>query len=222
MRDRPSPHPWRDAGFTMVEMLVGMGLFSLLGTLLLGFALSTARVSSSVSDAADVTEESRLAIERMGREVRQARGLRGAVVTAGKVTAITLEIDFDGNGVIDTTATDPEVLTYRFDPAAKTLTLTGNDLDGSAVTRPVLAGGVQDVDIRLRSSRWMYDTNNDGTTTWQEIDASTVGDQDDTPDGPELDLIDLVSVRLTVVEGATSRTFTVQADMRNRELGQLT
>lgn len=206
----------RDQGFTMVEMLVSMALFGVLGTVLLGFSLGSARVADGVQSATDVTEEARLATERMTRELRQAEGLSGAVVSDGKVVAMTIQVDFDGSGTIDTTAVDPEVLTYRWLEDDERLTLTANN----DLTRPVLAGGVELVDIRLRSSQWIYDgadaSERDGTTTWQELDASSIGNRNGQPDAAELPFIDLVSVELVVRDGDTSRRFTVQADMRNR------
>lgn len=206
----------RDDGFTMVEMLVAMALFAVLGTVLLSFALGSARVADGVQAATDVTEEARLATERMTRELRQAEGLSGAEVIDGRVVSMTLEVDFDGSGTIDTTAIDPEVLTYRWLEDQERLTLTAN----SDTTRPVLAGGVELVDIRLRSSQWIYDgadlSEPNGTTTWQELDASSIGNGNGQPDAAELPFIDLVSVELVVRDGDTSRRFTVQADMRNR------
>ncbi|MGV3561924.1 MAG: PulJ/GspJ family protein [Nocardioides sp.] len=206
----------RDQGFTMVEMLVSMALFGVLGTVLLGFSLGSARVADGVQSATDVTEEARLATERMTRELRQAEGLSGALVSDGNVVAMTIQVDFDGSGTIDTTAVDPEVLTYRWLEDSERLTLTANN----DLTRPVLAGGVELVDIRLRSSQWIYDgadaSEPDGTTTWQELDASSIGNRNGQPDAAELPFIDLVSVELVVRDGDTSRRFTVQADMRNR------
>ena len=54
----------RDAGLSLIEVLVTMGLVGLLSTLLLGFAVSTSRVTQNVRSSANVTEESRLAVER--------------------------------------------------------------------------------------------------------------------------------------------------------------
>lgn len=201
----------------MVEMLVAMGLFTVLGAVVLGLGLSSAQVADEVVAATDVTEEARLATERVGRELRQAQSLGSATVDAQKrVTSISIEVDFNGNGVIDDDAADPEVLTYRWDAGTRLLTLTGNDVDGTAVTRPVLAGGVEEVDMSLRSSQWIYDTSGDGTTTWQELDASTIGNKNGVPDGAEIGLVDLVALTLTVRDDDVTRTFTVQADMRNR------
>lgn len=205
-----------DAGFTLVEMLVAMTLFAVLGTVLLGFSLGSADVAERVRAGSNVTGEARVAVERISRELRQAEGVRDATVDDdGRIVAVTLEVDFDGNGVIDSSAVDPEVLTYRWLPDQERFTLTAND----DVTRPVLAGGVVEADIRLRSSQWIHDADGDGTTTWQELDASSVGDDDGAPDAAELALVDLVSVELVVRDGATTRRFTAQADMRNRTGG---
>ena len=261
-----------DAGFTLVEMLVAMTLFAVLGTVLLGFSLGSADVAERVRAGSNVTGEARVAaspdtvkkyialgfevvveggaglgavipdsafadagaaiaadaaaaaaelgtavvVKRISRELRQAEGVRDATVDDdGRIVAVTLEVDFDGNGVIDSSAVDPEVLTYRWLPDQERFTLTAND----DVTRPVLAGGVVEADIRLRSSQWIHDADGDGTTTWQELDASSVGDDDGAPDAAELALVDLVSVELVVRDGATTRRFTAQADMRNRTGG---
>lgn len=210
-----------DAGFTLVEMLVSMALFAVLGTVLLSFALGSSRVADDVTRSSTITGEARLAVERMTRELRQASEIYAATVTGGQVTSLTIGVDFNATPGIQDDANDPERLTYTWDEAREELTLSGG---GSTVQ--VLAGGVVDADIRLRSSAWIYDgvplpsatASNapDGTTTWQEVDASTIGDKDGQLDAAELALVDLVSIELVVRDGASERRFTVQADMRNR------
>lgn len=211
-----------DDGFTLVEVLVAMVLFGVLSTVLLGFAISTARVTEGIRARADVTEESRLAVERMSRELRQASSIdrveiRG--VAGSTTTALTLWVDFDGDGLRDPAATDPEVLTYRWEPDTGRLTLSADDHDGVAVTRPVLAEVVTRFDLRLRSSRFEADADGDGTTTWQELDASTAagGNRNDRPDDRELERVDLISVSMTVSDAGASRDFTLQADLRNQD-----
>lgn len=214
----------RDSGMTLIEVLVAMGLFSLLGTLLLGFSLSTSRVTEDTRALTNVNEESRLAMERMARELRQANKITEVdlpVNAATDDTAVTFWIDFDGDKVPDTTAVDPEVLTYRYDPVTNRLTLTANDASGTEVTRPVLAAKVSKFDVLLKSSAWQHDANGDGSTTWQELNAAgpPVGDQDPTPvspDGPELDHIDLVDITMTVLDGPRAQTYRTQVDMRNQ------
>ncbi|MDP3894873.1 type II secretion system protein J [Nocardioides sp.] len=213
--------PPLDAGMTMIEVLVAMGLFTVVGSLLLGFALSTADITDDIQASGDLTGEARIAMERMARELRQARAIDAVQFHSETVTttAITFWTDFDGDGVRDLGAVDPEVLTYRWEPGTAQLTLTADDVDGTAITRPILAGNVQSFDLQLRSSLWQYDTSADGVaTTWTELDAAgaPVGNVNARPDGPELGLIDLVAVRLVVADGEASQTFSFQTDLRNR------
>lgn len=210
----------RDAGFTLVEVLVAMGLFGMLASLLLGLALSTADVEEDTRRLSSVNEESRLAMERMSRELRQANAVLSfsGSPTANSDVAITFWTDFDGEKDKDVGGADPEVLTYRWVPSTERLTLTANDAAGTAVTRPVLASNVSALSLDLFSSRWEYDTNADGMSRWSEIDAagSPVGDQDGVPDAEELELIDLVTVSMTVLDGPHRQTYQSQIDLRNR------
>ena len=212
------PSPPRDAGISLVEVLVGMGLFAILGTLLLGLALSTSRVTSDTRTLANVGEESRLAMERMTRELRQASTITDVELPPNATTAFTFWTDFDGNGVEDLNAADPEVLTYRWNPVTKRLTLTANDAAGVATTRPVLAANVSSFSLGLRSSKWQYDANADGATTWQELDAAAapIGNHNSVPDAAELTNIDMVELSMTVLDGARAQTYTTKVDLRNR------
>lgn len=214
------PAPPRDAGVSMVEVLVAMGLFGLLGTLLLGLALSTSQVTDDVRTLTNVNEESRLAMERLTRELRQAHEIRAVElpVDATDTTALTFWTDFDGNGTENLNAADPEVLTYRWNPVTGRLTLTVNDAGGTAITRPVLAANVTSFTLGLRSSQWQYDQDADGATTWQELDAtgSPVGNANGVPDGPELDNLDLVELTMTVLDQGREQTYTTRVDLRNR------
>jgi Tfp pilus assembly protein PilW len=208
----------RDAGVSLVEVLVGIGLFATLGALLLGLALSTGKVTTDTRTLANVSEESRLAMERMTRELRQSRGLTDVQLPGGSSTALTFWTDFNGNEAQDLNAADPEVLTYRWDPATSRLTLTANDATGAAVTRPVLAAQVSRFTVDLQSSKWQYDTSNDGVTTWQELDAAAapVGNGNARPDGQELVFLDLVQISMTVLDGARAQTYNTKVDLRNR------
>ncbi len=211
----------RDQGMTLVEVLVGIGLFGVLGTILMAIAMSTSRVTDDTRELSNVNEESRMAVDRMTRELRQA----GEVVavhlpaTPSDSTAITFWTDFNGNGTKDLNASDPEVLTYRWQPDTGQLTLTANDQDGKALSRPLLSANVSAFSISLSSSQWQYDTDGNGTT-WTELDAAgpPVGNRNGVPDDPELARIDLVGVSMTVLDGAHAQTYTTQVDLRNRNL----
>jgi type II secretory pathway pseudopilin PulG len=212
----------RDSGMTLVEILVGIGLFGLLGMVLLSIALSTSRVTEDTRQLTNVNEESRLAMERLTRELRQATEVVAVHLPNGPtdITSLTFWTDFNGNAVEDLNAADPEVLTYRWDPTTERLTLTANDPNGTAVTQPLLSANVSAFGVELRSSRWHYDTNKDGTTTWNELDATgpPVGNANGVPDGPEFAHIDLVGLTMTVLDGPHAQTYTTQVDLRNRNL----
>ena len=80
-------------------------------------------------------------MERLTREVGQANGgqLQPAGGPGGRPDRADVLDDFNGNGTKDTSAADPKVLTYRWNPVDRKLTLTANDCGGTSVTRPVLA-----------------------------------------------------------------------------------
>lgn len=208
------------SGFTLTELLVAMGLFSVVSTMLVGFVVSVTGISSRLQDGADISQESRLAVQRLERELRQTQEVRSVTLTSlgARVNSMTLAIDFDGDGVITVNEVDPEVLTYRWEPSTEELTLVADDPDGETISRPVLTAGVSDFDITLGSSAWQYDANRDGVTTWQELDASTIGNNNNQPDAAELRVVDIISVRMVVDEGESSRTFNVQADLRNTQI----
>ena len=213
----PRPRRRRDDGMSLVEVLVAMGLFGLLGSLLLGLAVSTSAVTQDTRSRTGVTGEARTALERMTRELRQSAGLDAVTLPGdGAYTSFTFWTDFDGDGFRDQTVDDPEVLTYCWSAAADELTLS-DDADCTAA-RPVLAGEVSSLQLELSSSEWAYDADGNGTTTWEELDAKPgLGNDDGRPNGAELLHIDLVGVTLTVRDGTgAAQTFHTEIDLRNR------
>lgn len=207
----------KDDGVTLIEVIVAIGLFGILGTILLGFALSTSRVTDQTRSMTRVSEETRLAMERLTRELRQASEILHVELPAntGGATALTFWTDFNGNGAQDLDAADPEVLTYRWNPVSRRLTLTANDLSGTATTRPVIAASVSDFVLDLRSSAWQHDANSDGLTTWREVDLA-IGNNNTVADSTELRLLDLVSVSITATDGKHEQSYHTQVDLRNR------
>lgn len=207
-----------DQGMTLVEVLVAMGLFAVVGSLLLGLALSTNDVTEATRNRTGVAEETRTAMERITRELRQSSGLESVTlptVASPGTTSFTFWTDFNGDGAKTNNATDPEVLTYRWDASTHRLSLTaqtGSDPE----TRPLLAAKVTSFEVGLKSSRWDYDADGDGTTTWQELDASAVGNKDSAPDGNELAYVDLLQIDMTVADADGVQTYRTQVDLRNR------
>jgi prepilin-type N-terminal cleavage/methylation domain-containing protein len=220
-----------DDGFTLVELLVAMGLFLVLSSLVMTSVLSMSRATTDVKQFTNINEQARIATERLTRELRQAKEVSGAVLpaTVGGDTSLTFGVDFDGSGVVDATAADPEVMTYRYDSAAKKLTLTANDASGTAVTRPILSEQVSAFKLQFRSSLWKYDGcrvgdspgaplgTKDGVTDWTELDTVCgAGNNNGSLDAAELDRVDLVAVTLSVLEGPHQQTYETQVGLRNQ------
>jgi prepilin-type N-terminal cleavage/methylation domain-containing protein len=208
-----------DEGFTLVELLVAMGLFGVLCTILLGLAISSSGVADDTRQLATVGDESRLGMERMTRELREAARIADVVLPTGEEpgrTRFTLWADFNANGCIDHGAADPEELTYNWDPATQYLTLSAV-INGAPHTERLLATKVSLFGLGLNSSAWQYDADNDGTTTWQEIDASSIGDHNrDNFTSAELEYIDLISLSIRATDGSHDVDYTTHVDLRNQ------
>ena len=160
-RISPAERPQRpDAGLTLVELLVAMGLFGILATILLGLAISSSGVADDTRQLATVGDESRLGMERMTRELREAAKIADVVLPTGTApgfTSFTLWVNFNdpigvaANPCIDPKAADPEELTYSWDPSTGYLTLTVASPNGQRTAR-LLATKVSSFSLRLNSS----------------------------------------------------------------------
>lgn len=205
-------------GFTLVEMLVAISLFLLLSTALLTMTLSVERAVTASQQFTNMNEQARVATERLSREMRQASEVRSVVIPAvrGGDAAVTFGVDFNGNNIVEDSVQDPEVITYRYDSTNERLTLTANDEDGVAHTRPILSDEVTAFEFEFRSSLWQYDTNGDGITTWQELDASAIGNRNNVLDSAELRHIDLIAFTLTVMDGPHKQTYQSLVGLRNQ------
>jgi len=221
-----------DSGLTMVELLVSIVLVSLIGSIVFTTVLSTQRAAESSRQVNDLNEEARLVLNRMSRELREANRITsvtnpmGPGYSATADTSVTFEVDFNGNGIIEPTAADPEELTYFYDVSAQQLQLQAA---GSAL--PVLAANVASFQVNFTSRKYVYD----GTTTaaggvcgsvtgakngvidWQEVDGNAAmlyGNCNATLDS-ELTVIDSVFISLKVLYGAKQQEYQTQVDLRN-------
>jgi prepilin-type N-terminal cleavage/methylation domain-containing protein len=223
-------------GFTLVELLVAMTIFGVLMSMVTGAVMSVARAVDNTKQLNDVNEEARLALVRMQRELRQAQVVNAADLfttgtsgTNGWASSITFSVDFNGNGVIEPNAPDPETLTYRFVADASgngQIQLTANDASGTSIVRPILSGHVSDFHMELRSSLYSCDTNGNGITTWQELDSSTLAacphPNNNGLDANELNEIDSVYVDFTLYEGAHKQKYATLVNLRNVGVGATT
>ena len=207
-----------DGGFTLVELLVAISIFAVLTAAVFSGLTSTAKTVEDVRSITNLTAEARVAIERLTRELRQSSKIYDAHLPApgtNDYTSVTFGVDFNGVGGLEENAVDPEIVTYRYEPMTRQLTLTANDVGGSEMTRPILAANVTDFQLSFTSSLWAHDTNGDGVTTWREIDHS-VGNDDGIFNSGEFDKIDSVGIMIQLLEGSRTQTYTTQVDLRNQ------
>lgn len=217
----PTPHgnSSPEEGYTLVEIMVALGIFLLLLTIVMSMSVAVNRAAVNAQQFTNMNEQARMATERLTREMRQATEIRAASLptTPGGDTAVTFGVNFNGNDIIESAVVDPEIITYRYESAAQRLTLTANDENGNSVTRPILSEDVTGFTFDYRSSLWQYDINRDGLTTWQELDATpAIGNQNGILDAPELSRIDLVSITLTVMDGQHTQTYQTMVGLRNQ------
>ena len=221
-----------DSGLTLIELLVSMILMGLVGTIVFTSVLATQRASESSRQVNDLNEEARLVLNRMSRELREAKRITAVInpmgpgYSATSDTSITFEVDFNGNGTIEPTAADPEELTYFYDVSAQQLQLQAA---GSAL--PVLAANVASFQVNFTSRKYIFDGTTtasgglcgtvtgtkDGIVDWQEVDgnpAMLYGNCNATLDS-ELTVIDSVFVGLKVLYGSKQQQYQTQVDLRN-------
>lgn len=232
-----------DSGFTLVEFLVAMTL--MMAVMAGSFAvvkIATSAVTVTQQEQ-NLNEEARQAINRMTRDIRQARTIvtavnpDGAGYLPGGLVAVRFTSDFDGDGCVSGTGgaaclpydpSNPEDITYCFEPGSSQLYIIDNFAAGvvpitSAATscsggQPLLAGNVYRFKVSYRSNVYRDDLNpTDGVTTWSELDEAG------TPDGNnnsvldlELANVDSVVLNLTMRVNGHTQVYRTQVDLRNQ------
>lgn len=207
-------------GFTLIELLVGILLLAIVSIGFYMVLFATSRGADTSRAVTKVSEEARLGLGRMVRDTRQGRRL-----VAASDTSYTVEVDFDGDGAIESggiqnSQGDYEVLTFSFNEAAETISLNGETLMGRV--QCVKASGVCKPVFNYASNRLEYDWSpQDGIATWEELDAAPVhgvigvGNNNGAIDSAELPFISNVTYELRVVEKESSTEYIAEAQLRN-------
>lgn len=216
----------RDAGMTLVELLVGSTLFLMLSGLVLGTTVTTGKAAKASREVNNLNEEARVLLNRMSRELREAKEIRLASNPTGHGyntaanSSITFWLDINGdNSDVVAAGGEPELITYTHDVATGRVLLHVPDL---SVPIPVLAGQVKKFALSYTSSNYRYDGTldgaKDGQVTWEELDGypggSAVGDGDRVLD-VELGQVDSVKIDLTVFDEPRQQNYQTQVSMRN-------
>ncbi|MDT4938175.1 MAG: hypothetical protein QOG80_1846 [Pseudonocardiales bacterium] len=162
--------------------------------------------------------------------------------SSNAVTSITFNADYSGDGCVDSVPSDncpggsinnvdnPEIETFCWDPTDVTATgktlvyliaggVQGNScLPAPGITaQPLLSGNVSGLQIEYDSNRYLYDTNHDGVTTWQELDAQgpPIGNANNALDPLELNQVDSIKLVITLSEGGHTQTYQAVVSLRN-------
>lgn len=96
--------PCSTRGFTLVEVMIAAGISSLLMLVLASFTSFGAHSCAALANYSDLETQSRLALDRMTQQIRQARGL----------------ISFSSTNLV-LKAADGTALEFTYDPVKKTL-----------------------------------------------------------------------------------------------------
>jgi len=211
-----------DGGFTLMELVVVMMLFGIIAAMLFDVVMNFANTSTAVRESTDLNEEARLVLNRMSRELREAQSIVSVVNPTGlgynpdADSLVTFEVDFNGNGTIEPSAADPEVITYRYEAGDDRLLL-----QAGGETTPILAGHVQTVRLTFSAKKFECDENSDGIATWEELDGAlnpcpdAVGNDNDELD-VELAAIDSIAIELSMLIEGRRQDYRTQIDLRNR------
>jgi prepilin-type N-terminal cleavage/methylation domain-containing protein len=223
-----------EEGFSLVEVLVAIFLFSVLSVGFYQVMFSAVRGSSDTADIAEVAEEARLGFNRMIRDTREATDLISATDTSYRIWT-----DFDRDGLVD--QADFEYMQYSYDSATRRLTLTaltapaagnpnlitGSETAIAGTSAETLSGHIRLVGTRpvfsYVSNFLQYDTSPaNGEVSSTELDtASGLGNNNGVIDGLELDYVSDVNYAFEVSVGGDARTFYGQAQIRNRRYSNL-
>ena len=189
-----------ETGFTLVELLIAMSLAVVLVAVTMSAIVASQDAVLTTKQQQDLNEEARQAINRMARDIRQAKQIKAAVNpdrptfnTTG-VVATRFAADYDGDGCVGGVvaaggpatclpynASNPEDITYCYQPGVTQLYIIDNQASGvvpvTASTtscsggQPLLAGNVAGFRVDYRSNLYRYDLNpSDGVTSWLELD----------------------------------------------------
>jgi prepilin-type N-terminal cleavage/methylation domain-containing protein len=214
----------REDGMTLVEVLVAILIFGIVGVAFYQLLFSVARGTRTTQSVARVTEEARLGFNRMVRDTREGQAI---VSVASDLNTYNVHVDFDADGDIENSGSDIEDITYSYDPATGRIRLNGELLMSgvSCVPDASYLSGCRPV-FDFLSDRLEYDWGGpggvpDGVVTWKELDDAPnhgvigVGNANGELDGGELPFITSVVFNARVTSQGVSHDFQARAQLRN-------
>lgn len=219
-------------GYSLVEVLVSLFIFSIISVGFIGVMMSGARSTDVTRRNVRLSEEARLGLNRIVRDVREAGwiALPGNQAAAA-YTSFTVKTDYDGNGAYANSAgpagtaeSNYEVVTYTYDSATKSITVTADGFPAETLIKGVEPIGATPV-FSFTSNRLEFDGNQDGVTTMTEIsDPCSWGGTSTNLDSAcnttltdkELAYLTNFSLSTKVINETASSEYFAEAQLRNR------
>ena len=184
-------------GFTLIEILVSMLIFSVVMTAMMAFLWGVSSYWQKGKDMADINDNARSGLNRMTREIRQA-----SQVTSADDNHITFTTDF-GLG--------QETISYWFDAGSNGAGSVWRQSDLTNIgPQLVLFNNVDSMTFRFYGNDYKCDAapDFDGLVTFQELMACGQGDA--------MAKIARVDISIGMKAGSSTQTFVDQAWLRNR------
>ena len=130
-----------DAGITLVETLIAMMLFGILGAVVLAATISTQRTMRVADDEARGQEDVAIVVDRLGRDIRDARGVvcDGAASDPTCLRHLQLWVDYNSNYKQDTGETITWELTPNDDGEHKDVVRTVDGGTPSVIARTIVS-----------------------------------------------------------------------------------
>jgi prepilin-type N-terminal cleavage/methylation domain-containing protein len=224
-----------EEGFTIVEVMVALVIFSVISTAFMSLMLAVSRGTDTTTAHVRISEEARLGLNRMVRDTREAGWISLAGTSPTDThNAFTVKIDYNGDGAYTNPASGTaqgsyEIVTYTFDDATDRITVTADGVGTETLVRGVdCIRDETDVctsDVfSFTSNSLEYDWDLDGVTTLEELnDTACPPNNLTTLDDCNAALVDaelanITSVNFAVSLGAGTRAtpYYAEAQLRNR------
>ena len=166
-----------EGGFTLIEILVAIGIFAVVSTAFYQVLFAGARASQRSRSISEVSSEARLGLNRMIRDTRQATN-----ITSALPTSYTIDVDFDGSGSITQAPArnaggDYEQLSFAFsDGAIYIAACSAAQGPDCGEQETILIEGVAQIGaqpiFKYSTNHLEFDYNNDGRATQAELDSA--------------------------------------------------
>jgi hypothetical protein len=203
---------------SLVEVLVSIGLFAVLGTLVLSVGIATAKLTDTTAGAVDLNEEARIAFERLDRDLRDASRVTEvmpAPASAGCGTDGFVGVSFEEGST--STADVPHDVAYRWSDDDQ---LILSEAIPDPEEQPILAAKVTRFCVHLWSSRWSpLPVHPEQGSSWAELNPGSPA-----PNAAgwwcpaQLGEIDRVTVSMTASMNGHERDYQTDVFLRNADV----